>query len=176
MQKIKWYYFLLHYYEKSRFSRDCQLQCSCRYHKIYYLLYILNPFVIANTFLQLLSVEEACHKILVLSNANEEGAVDIEKNITIVDYNHVQDAITRCLEEPVRDLLHKWDLLLNNEDNTEEALLIRTDIENIRKQLLCEEYKTDRVPLSSNEGTQSIIPEDIKTYLERYLLITISNY
>ena len=127
-------------------------------------------------FLQLLSVEEACHKILVTSNSNGEGAVNEEKNITIVDYDHVQEAITRCLEEPVRDLLHKWDLVLNNEEKTEEALLIRTDIGNIRKQLLCEEYKTDSVPLSSNVGTQNIIPEDVKTFLLRYLLITIYNY
>nr|XP_022312733.1 uncharacterized protein LOC111117795 [Crassostrea virginica] len=114
---------------------------------------------------KLLSIEKACHKILVISNSNGQEKFDQEKNILIVDYDHIREAIIRCLEKPVQDLLDKWVLSINSEDKLEEFSLIRTYIENIRKQLLCEEHKLDNVPLSSNVGLKGIIPEDIKKYL-----------
>lgn len=101
------------------------------------------------------------------TTTNPNGKFDTEFNILIVDYDHVREAITCCLEKPVQEVLDKWVLDLNNEDTSEESSLIRTDIDNIRKQLLCEEPKTDNVPLSSDDGPTTIIPDDIKMYLSR---------
>lgn len=112
-------------------------------------------------------MEQACHRILVTSNPNQKEAVGEEINIIIVDYDHVREAITRCLEEPVRDLLDEWVVRLINKDETDEVSLIRTDINNIRKQMLCEEFKADNVTVASNIGVQNIIPNDVKNYLLR---------
>lgn len=113
-------------------------------------------------------MDEACHKILVTSNTSpKEAAEKEEENIVIVDYAHVLEAITCCLEGPVRDLLDKWVVNLMSEDETEEVSLIKTDINNIRKQMLCEEFKAGNVPLASNIGVQNIIPKDVKKYLLR---------
>lgn len=112
-------------------------------------------------------MEQACHKILVTSNSSPKDAADEEENIIIVDYDHVLEAITCCLEGPVRDLLDKWVESLMNEDETEVVSLIKTDIHNIRKQMLCEKFKADDLPVASNLEVQNIIPNDVKDYLSR---------
>ena len=116
-------------------------------------------------------MEEACHKILVTSNSSPKDVADEEENIIIVDNDNVLEAITCCLEGPVRDLLDEWVVSLINEDETEEVSLIKTDIYNIRKQMLCEEFKADDVPVASNLKVQNIIPKDVKNYLLRYFYL-----
>ena len=63
-------------------------------------------------------MEEACHKILVTSNSSPQDAADEKETIIIVDNDHVLEAITCCLEGPVRDLLDKWVVSVMNEDET----------------------------------------------------------
>lgn len=112
--------------------------------------------------------KEVYHKILVKS----ESCKTIKEKLSnqsfwMVDQDHLQEAITSCLEKPLSDLLENWMICLKLEPTTEDIFWILAEIESIRKQMSLEEIEGKSQSESMGLGRTNIVPENIKQYLFR---------
>lgn len=113
--------------------------------------------------------EIACHKVLIKSNNFSDDTDESVYSIISVVRNRaqIQEAITICLEEPIHRMLEKLlkDLKTAGLNKIQKSG-ITAEIEAIRKQMILENSKDiSAAPVLQNEGTESVIPENIKAYL-----------
>ena len=87
------------------------------------------------------------------------------KNTGIVptDRDHVLEAITSCLEEPLRHLLEKWMHELQT-ILTKQAVWTASLIEHSLKRMTFEENKNDNT---------NIVTRKLKEYLYRYIFVDL---
>lgn len=112
--------------------------------------------------------EDACYKILVTSNIRFGVLVVEDNNIIVADKDNVQEVLTSCLEEPLRQVLGDW----SNELKTirsETSARIMSEIENIQKQMSFEERQDVRCSDSLSKATTDIVPKKIKNFLFRFV-------
>ncbi|XP_022303281.2 uncharacterized protein LOC111110908 [Crassostrea virginica] len=115
--------------------------------------------------------KEVNHKIFVKSNKARKDDLSID-NVVIVKRDHVQEALTSCLEKPLHVLLDKWSKGIKRTQATTKTHHLISEIESIRKQMLFEDTKEafesdDPRPTSTN-----IVPGTIKEYLFRKADVT----
>lgn len=113
--------------------------------------------------------EKACHKVLIKSNNFCDDTDESVYSIISVVRNRaqIQEAITICLEEPIHRMLEKLlkDLKTAGFNKIQKSG-ITAEIEAIRKQMILENSKDiSAAPVLQNEGTESVIPVNIKAYL-----------
>ena len=85
------------------------------------------------------------------------------ENYITAGQDNVRQAITICLEDPLRCLLNKWKQEIESTVQTKPNLWLITEIENITKHLLSE-VTTSR---SKNSRCEHIVPQNVKDYLFR---------
>ena len=113
--------------------------------------------------------KEANHKIFVKSNKARRDALSMA-NVVIVEKDHVQEALTSCLEEPLRILLDKWSKGIKRINQTKQTHHVLSEIENIRKQMLLEDTKEAFESDDPSSTSTNIVPGTIKDYLFRLVL------
>ena len=87
--------------------------------------------------------------------------------VIIVEKEQVQEAITSCLEEPLRFLLDKWWKGIKRMHQTKQTLHVISEIESIRKQILFEDAKEVIESDDASSTSTNIVPGTIKEYLFR---------
>lgn len=118
--------------------------------------------------LQLLNGNDACHKIFVNSREVSGELSAKDKDIEVIDYEHVLEAITSCLEDPLRRMLDKWIKQIRETGSTRETAWMILEMENIQKQMTFKKPKQIADSLSTTLGLEKIVPSDVKEYLARY--------
>lgn len=90
-------------------------------------------------------------------------------SIIIVGENkqHFLETITTCLEEPFHQMAQKWLEDLTNEDcSTKLAQDIIAEIYAIQKHMVFDSHKnTAAASVYKRSCTQSLVPDNVKTYL-----------
>lgn len=120
--------------------------------------------------LQLLKGNDACHKIFVKSREVSRDWSAKEKDIEIIDYEHVLEAITSCLEDPLHRMLDKWIKQIRETGSTRETVWMILEMENIQKQMTFKKPEQNADSLSATLGFAENVPRDVKEYLARYFL------
>ena len=133
------------------------------------LIFVLNNFSCNFVSFKFDGHKEVNHKIFVKSNKARKDDLSID-NVVIVKRDHVQEALTSCLEKPLHFLLDKWSKGIKRTHPTTKTHHLISEIESIRKQMLFEDTKEafesdDPRPTSTN-----IVPGTIKEYLFRLVL------
>ena len=88
----------------------------------------------------------------------------------MVHQDHVQEEITICLEEPLRQALYKWIKQLTTKPQNVEITNTIIQIENVIDQMSFEGAKNSPLSVSQELKMTTIIPSDVKDYLSRYVL------
>lgn len=107
----------------------------------------------------MLSKESACHRILIKSDTDCDELEKKDDSIIIVNQNkeHIQEIITSCLEEPLHQMLQRWNESLKTETPTRLGSRFIAEIEDIRKQMVLDNRKdTTVVSIETSVGTKCI--------------------
>lgn len=113
--------------------------------------------------------EEACHKILIISDPNNNEPERVEDSIVIIreDKEQILKTISVCLEEHIHEILQGWSVNLPLEGFGKYLPDIFAEIEDIRKQMLFDDnnhYTTDASAFG-DAGNKLIVPSNVKEYL-----------
>nr|XP_022303508.1 uncharacterized protein LOC111111056 isoform X2 [Crassostrea virginica]XP_022303509.1 uncharacterized protein LOC111111056 isoform X2 [Crassostrea virginica] len=119
------------------------------------------------TALELLKGNDACHKFFVKSREVSRDWSAKEKDIEIIDYEHVLEAITSCLEDPLHRMLDKWIKQIRETGSTRETVWMILEMENIQKQMTFKKPEQNADSLSATLGFAENVPRDVKEYLAR---------
>ncbi|XP_052695940.1 uncharacterized protein LOC128174417 [Crassostrea angulata] len=119
--------------------------------------------------LRMLRREEACHKILIISDPNNNEPERVEDSIVIIreDKEQILKTISVCLEEHIHEILQGWSVNLPLEGFGKYLPDIFAEIEDIRKQMLFDDnnhYTTDASAFR-DAGNKLIVPSNVKEYL-----------
>lgn len=111
-----------------------------------------------------LCLQRACHTILIKSGTLSDTD-QTDDSIIIVGHNkeQIKNAITTCLEEPLRQMLQKWLEVLKNEPSNDTSSELIAEIEAIGKQMEFINRKYTTPNLNSN----SLVSDHVKEYLFR---------
>lgn len=120
--------------------------------------------------LTILRQVNACHRILIRTDTvcGEAYEADDLNSITIVGQNkgQIRETIITCLEEPLHQMLQQWTDVLKSILSAKSLSEIVTEMNAIRKQLLCCSKKDTPTPfVLPRIGSQSLVPDDVKEYL-----------
>lgn len=120
----------------------------------------------------------ACHQILIKSDTVIDTGHGND-SIIIVGHNkeQIKNAITTCLEEPLHQMLQEWLEDFKTETSNKSTSEIIAEIEAICKQMefINRKYR-DISSRSSRLNTKSIVPDEVKEYLFRYLFLFIHHF
>lgn len=119
--------------------------------------------------LRMLRRVEACHKILIISDPNNNEPERVEDSIIIIreDKEQILKTISVCLEEHIHEILQGWSVNLPLEGFGKYLPDIFAEIEDIRKQMLFDDnshYTTDASAFR-DAGNKLIVPSNVKEYL-----------
>lgn len=120
--------------------------------------------------MQILRQVSACHRILIRTDTvcGEAYEADDLNSITIVGQNkgQIRETIITCLEEPLHQMLQQWTDVLKSILSAKSLSEIVTEMNAIRKHLLCCSKKDTPTPfVLPRIGSQSLVPDDVKEYL-----------